>query len=249
MIFLPQETNQSESRTKVVNWLFGRGLSIDCNLTWQVPEKWKNYDREKKIKLINEALLLEMDESYVDCKVITNLINKLSKQPTKNLCHRFITTNWDYLLQREISKLNLVRKPVWLKSSHVYHLNGTIENIPVKTNRSPFLLEEDLYSQRVSTIEAEKVYNEIVWGLLFVIVGMSFECETDKFLLQSIQKIEDYLPIGISTWIIINPCDDALNQSCQNIQHHLPRATLIPIKNTLSDWIDHGMPDLFKKCL
>ena len=35
--------------------------------------------------------------------------------------------------------------------------------------------------------------------------GMSFECDTDRFLLRVLHKVEDDMPIGKSHWTIVNP--------------------------------------------
>jgi hypothetical protein len=65
---------------------------------------------------------------------------------------------------------------------HVSHLNGTVEELESNENRSPLLLEEDTFDQRVWSVEANKLFNFMAWNRRFVEVDMSFECGTDRFL-------------------------------------------------------------------
>lgn len=60
-----------------IDWLFGRGLSIGCGLPWVVPPKWQGLPREVKIERIKAALRYEMDQSYVDCQIIRELLTLL----------------------------------------------------------------------------------------------------------------------------------------------------------------------------
>lgn len=229
-----------------VNWLFGRGLSIGCNLSWSVSTEWEDLAREEKIDRIKVVLLEEMNKPSVDCTVIRCLLRLLSVHSNERWRHRFITTNWDYLLQREILNLKLEVLPSWLVNSHVFHLNGTIEDLPDNSNRSPFLLEEDFGIQRINTPEANIVYNQMIWNQTFVVVGMSFECETDRFLLQALGKVENDLPIGESSWIVVNPNITALNLSCQRIEKVLPYASVKPVCATLSEWMQTGLQELME---
>ena len=97
----------TEENARCVNWLFGRGLSIGCNLSWSVQDnpELNQLEREEKINSIKKILLNEMDKPSVDCTVIRCLLALLSAHSNKGYRHRFITTNWDYLLQREILSL------------------------------------------------------------------------------------------------------------------------------------------------
>lgn len=226
------------AESKCVNWLFGRGLSIGCSLPWVVPLEWREIPREEQINRIKAALRAEMNTPSVDCTVIRSLLGLLSSHTNQGWRHRFVTTNWDYLLQREILDLGLSVLPSWLGNSHVFHLNGTVENLPDNSNRSPFLLEEDSGAQRVNTPEANIVYNQMIWDRQFVVVGMSFECDTDQFLLSALGRVEDELPIGESSWIIVNPDKTALDASCQRIENALPRASVMPVRTTLSEWLE-----------
>ena len=37
-------------------------------------------------------------------------------------------------------------------------------------------------------------YNKFIWSQTFVVVGMSFECQVDKYLLSALKRVEDDLP-------------------------------------------------------
>jgi hypothetical protein len=202
--------------------------------------------RDEKIDRIKNVLRQEMNKPSVDCSVIQSLFTLLSAPISQGWRHRFITTNWDYLLQREILDLGLPVLPLWLANSHVFHINGTIENLTDNSYRNPFLLEEDSGIQRASTPEANIVYNQMIWDRYFVVVGMSFECETDQFLLRALGRVEDDLPIGESLWIVINPDKKVLDLSCQRIENVLPRASLTPVSATLSEWLQSGTQELRK---
>lgn len=230
--------------SECVNWLCGRGLSIACSLPWSVPVEWTELVREEKIDRIKAALQEEMSKPTVDCTIIRFLLQFLATHTNKGWHHRFITTNWDYLLQREILGLGLTVQPSWLANCHVFHLNGTVENLPDNSNRSPFLLEEDLGTQRVETPEANIVYNKMIWDRAFVVVGMSFECDTDRFLLRALGRVEDNLPIGESLWTIVNPDRVALDRTCRRIEGVLPCASVTPVRAKLSDWLQSGAQEL-----
>jgi hypothetical protein len=131
-----------------------------------------------------------------------------------------------------------------MASSHVFHLNGTVEHLPDNSNRSPFLLEEDPASQRCFTPEANIAYNYMLWDRAFVVVGMSFECETDKFLLNSISRVEDDLPIGEAIWIVINRNKAALEVSSSRIANALPHATVHRVHSDFGTWQENGMKEL-----
>ncbi len=49
-----------------VIWLFGRGLSIGCGLTWDVPKEWAALPRSETIANICSTLRAEMDSIRVD---------------------------------------------------------------------------------------------------------------------------------------------------------------------------------------
>ncbi len=230
--------------SECVNWFFGRGLSISCNLCWSVPTEWMGIPREEKIKRIRSTLRNEMNAPAVDSSVIQRFLRLLEQRTANKWKNRFITTNWDHLLQREIQALNLKVQPDWLANSHVFHLNGTIEELDDNSHRSPFLLEEDPATQRCFSPEANIVYNQMSLDQTFVVVGMSFECETDKFLLGALGRVEDDLPIGESTWVVVNCNSIAMERSCSMIANFLPRASVKRACLDFDTWLESGLPEL-----
>lgn len=230
--------------TESVNWIFGRGLSIGCHLSWSVPPEWKDFSRDEKINRIKISIRDEMNSPTVDCSSIKRLLNILEMHTQPNWRNRLITTNWDYLIQREVEALKLKVLPPWLSDSHVYHLNGTAEELENNEHRSPFLLEEDPSDQRCFTPEANIAYNYMIWDRTFIVVGMSFECDTDKFLLNALGRVENDLPIGESTWIVVNRNSSSVELSCSKIQGYLPRAKVIGVCSDFSGWLNSGLPEL-----
>jgi len=69
---------------------------------------------------------------------------------------------------------------------------------------------------------------------------MSFECETDQFLLRALGLVKDDLPIGESSWIVVNPDKSMLDVSCQRINNVLPYASVMPVRATLCEWLQNG---------
>lgn len=232
------------TESECVNWLFGRGLSCACNLSWGVPLEWENLPREEKIERIKETLRKEMGSRTIDGSVIKRLLGILELHTAPNWRNRFITTNWDYLLQQEIETLDLNVQPRWLANSNVFHLNGTVEDLEDNSHRSLFLLEEDPAAQRCSTPEADAAYEQMIWDRTFVVVGMSFECDTDKFLLNALGRVEDDMPIGDSTWVVVNRNPRALELSCSRIARALPRATVKPVCADFNGWLESGLREL-----
>jgi len=229
---------------QTINWLFGRGLSMVCGLPWTVPELYESFDRSEKISRIKSALKSEMEKPSVDTSPIMSFLKQLSSNNSENITHRFITTNWDNLLQREISLLKLEELPGWLSTSHVFHMNGTVEELDDNSNRSPFLLEEDTYDVRNFSPEADDLCNKILWEKLFIVVGMSFECETDRFLLSSLGRASDDMPIGESKWLVLNFDWDDMSTACVKIKQRLPEACVMGRRVDFEKWIDNGLYDL-----
>jgi|SRR5882672_11450091 len=232
------------AQSACVNWLFGRGLSISCNLTWAVPGDWRTLRREDQIGRIEKALPKEMAAAHVDTSVIRRFLDTISSRTNSAWRHRFVTTNWDYLLQREVLRLGLTEVPSWMDNSHVFHINGTVEVLKDNSQRSAFVLEDDPSSARVSTTEANVAWNKMLWDRLFVVIGMSFECEVDKFLLTALSRVEDEMPIGESTWIVLNPAQRALGATCERVQRKLPRAKVVRVLSTFAAWLESGMREL-----
>ena len=224
-----------------VNWLFGRGASIGCNLAWEVPSEFLELPREEKIENIKRELIRASRHPSVDTSVYRKFLQNLSSRTNSSWKHRFGTTNWDCLLEKEIDALNLEILPSWLADSHVFHINGTIEDWGSKEFRSPFLLEDDSYLQRTPTPETNIFFNFMIWDTFFIVVGMSFECEMDRFLLASLNKVEDDLPIGNSLWLVLNPDKEALQISSSRIASALPRSKVFVAPKRFEEWIDDGM--------
>ena len=230
---------------KCVNWLFGVGASVACGLDWVVPESWKNIDREILINKIKSELTDRM--ANVLPSVYIDLLLVLAEQTRAGWQHRFITTNWDCLLEKAINNQNWTALPPWLNDDWVYHLNGTIEILSDNQHRSPFLLETDSRNQRHLSVEANEAYNKIIWDRLFVVIGMSFECSIDKGFLEALHKVEDEILIGESHWIIINPDQIALEKVASDIMQTLPRCSVDKVTNTFENWIKSGMHELKTK--
>jgi len=226
-------------------WLFGCGLSIDCGLRWRVPSEFQQLDREVKVVRIKEEVRAAMNSPEVDTTPIRSLLAFLADRTAPGWQHLFITTNWDFLLQREVeSFITDGYQPPWLVDTQVFHLNGTVEQRSDNSNRSPFLLEEDSFAKREWTLEANDPYNKMIWERNFVAVGMSFECETDRFLLQSLHSAQNDMPIGESSWIIVNPDPAALDRSAERIQEALPSCEVHRRYQTFSHWLTSGLPEL-----
>jgi hypothetical protein len=227
-----------------VDWFFGRGLSIGCGLSWAVPAAWGGYERSELIAHLKTAILREMAAPYVDTSDIRWFLRVLADHTIAPWRHRFHTTNWDYLLQREILALNFKVLPKWCAESHVYHLNGTVEDLPNNAHRSVFVLESDQKNARVATTEGNIAFNHFIWSKTFVVVGMSFECEVDRYLLSALQRIEDDLPIGESTWIVVNPSASVLAGTCSRLQVAMPRAKILGVGMTFRSWLQSKLPEL-----
>src|SRR5688572_24443803 len=100
-------------------WFFGRGLSIECGLTWRVPAEWRADDRPAQIAAVKAAIRREMDAPGINTTSIRTFLTALAQRTHDSWHHRFITTNWDYLLQREVLRLPFSTLPPWLQKSHV----------------------------------------------------------------------------------------------------------------------------------
>ncbi|NQS89750.1 hypothetical protein HQ584_08190 [Patescibacteria group bacterium] len=227
-------------------WLFGRGAAVASGLKWAEPPEWRSLDRDIRINRIKKSLYLEMRKIPIGKNPYHRLLSILEKRTEPNWKHLFITTNWDFLLQREILNKKLAILPDWLISSHVFHLNGSIEGTS-QENRSPFLLETDSVTKRISTFEANRALSDIVWGDIFVVVGMSFNCEMDRGLLIYLQHHQDNLPFGEKNWYILNPDSGDLNKVKSFFETALPRANIVPVNASFQDWIGTGMPELVKQ--
>lgn len=229
--------------SREVVWFFGRGLSIGCGLTWNVPSGWQTLDRDKQIENTRETLLAEMNAPSVCPEGIRQFLEFLARHTAGDWRH--LTTNWDFLLQREIlGRITDNVRPAWLSDSHVFHLNGTIEHPKDHHFRSSFLLTQDRGEQRTNSIEANIAFNHMIVRNTFVMLGMSFECATDMFLLRQLNKVHDTMPVGDSQWLIVNPDSAVLQVTCGRIQTALPYANVVPVCRTLDQWRKEGFREL-----
>lgn len=232
-----------------VVWLFGRGLSVECGVSWVEPLEWKPFAREERVGRIKKTLRAAMDAPKVNTLAIRRFLDYLGKGVSDGCRYLLLTTNWDSLLQREID-IAFPEVSPWPKIKGVFHLNGTVED-PLDANgssslprRTPLLLEDDPAEKRVQTVEGNWAFNLMIWEKVFVVVGMSFECQTDKFLLHHLSKVQDDLPIGESRWVIVNPDRSALGAVSSRIQKALPRAKVNSVCSTFSCWQEEGFPGL-----
>ena len=236
------------------SWLFGCGASIANGLPWVVPDEWKRdliegrVSREAHIGMIVDAIRSEMSKPSVHCDPYRRLLNILAERTVDQGHHRLMTTNWDYLLQRELTawiEANCSGVAPHFLSTHgtVYHFNGSAEPGEFQ-NRSPFMLETDSASRRHRTYEANQAFNLLLWSTLIVIVGMSFECDTDKGLLGALRTHEDNVPIGSAAFIVVDPNKESLENTYAKLAACFPRAGGLRVNMGLAEWIDAGMPEL-----
>jgi hypothetical protein len=231
-----------------VVWLFGRGLSMECGLDWTEPEEWKTkFQRLERIERIKQALPAEM--AGVDAAPIREFLIFLDQRTSPEWQHLFVTTNWDHLLQRELSAfVHGLGAPRWVHrgaGSYVYHVNGTVEE--GTQHRSCFMLQDDTGAERTATTEANYAFSYLLCEQTFVVVGMSFGCKTDQFLLRQLNKVQDEMPIGDSHWIIVNRDREASEAVSAHIRSALPNAHVESAESTFADWRHAGCPSLTEK--
>jgi len=234
------------------SWLFGRGASIANGLSWLVPDKWKQdlienrITREAHINMIIKTVRDEIQKPSVHCRTYRRLLNLMAQSTGYSNYHNLITTNWDYLLQLEVNawiKRNQPGHAPHFLGTHVYHLNGTVE--PSESiNRSPFLLETYSASYRKQSYEANKAFNSLLWSSLVVIIGMSFECDSDNGLLAALHANEDNIPLGEALFVVIDPCGENLDNVGRKLSQYFPRAGQQLMNCGLDEWIDSDMLEL-----
>lgn len=232
--------------TQVVEWFFGRGLSIGCGLDWSVPEEWKALPREDQIAMIRPAIQQEMAVAHIDTRDIEKFLDILATKTQRDWQHRFHTTNWDYLLQREISRRFPAGtyKPQWLASSHVYHHNGTAEVPSIDLFRSHLLLESDSQTARRPSPESNSAFQRLIFSRLFVVVGVSFECAGDRLLFKALQRVREDCPVGDSCWLVVNPSADARKDTHSKILDALPAAAVCTRPMNFGCWVQTRLPEL-----
>lgn len=229
-----------------VAWLFGRGASIACNLRWMVPSEWTGDDRFLQVEKIRTAILAEMDHPDNDTRPYQQLLETLARRTKTGWKHSFFTTNWDYLLQREILRLGLKIVPPWLQETHVFHLNGTVEctsasNIPGL--RAPFLLERDSFRARTTSQEFNQALQFLSWRQHFIVVGVSFSCETDQAFLTILREVKQ-LAVGSAWWHVVDPSQNSGEAVASHIGVALPEAKVTSSTMGFAEWVTQGMPEL-----
>jgi len=229
--------------SKCLVWFFGRGASAACGLTWTVPEQWQSLDRDRQVEMIQSAIRREMNAPHINTWPYKRLIAHL-KSSTDQWHHRFITTNWDYLLQREIDEMDFSVAHHWLPDTGVYHLNGSVKNFGDSNYNSPFLLETDSESVRKQSVEANVALNHVLWSRYFIVIGMSFSCRIDRSFLYVISKHEDNLPIGESEWLIVNTDQESSYSIASYIKGAIPRARISVLNADFAEWVNGPTKEL-----
>jgi hypothetical protein len=232
-----------------VVWFFGRGLSGECRLTWEETPECRALPRMDRIETIKRELRFEMNLPHVDPAPIRKFLKFLDERTAPQWRHLFVTTNWDYLLQRELSAFIRERKAPWWRhrgaGSHVHHLNGSVEE--GTQHRSLFMFPDDSGTERTVTTEANYAFSYLVCERTFVVAGMSFRCDTDKSLIQQVKKMRNCMPIGESHWIVVNCKEKDLTDVYNLIGEALPEARVEPVESTFADWLGKGCPELRDK--
>lgn len=234
---------------RVATWIFGRGCSVASGLSWSEPSWWRFVPRSIRISWIRRSILKGMDQVPRRVGPYRNLLMLLSARTHSDWQHQFNTTNWDYLLQREINDLSLSTKPEWMLNSHVSHLNGSFESWGDPDKRSEILLETDHADYRSWSLEANKAFNILIHQQLIIVAGMSFRCETDQAFLNALGGPQDDLPIGDAVWIIVNSNYDDLNDLKTLITNKFPSSRVIPVQQAFNDWVAMGCTHLKGQCV
>ena len=198
--------------------------------------------------MITEAVRREMNPGTAGASVYRHLLEMMATQTTPGGTHKLITTNWDFLLQRELDRWIMLNKPGYAPrflGAHgmVYHLNGSVEPGDFQ-NRSPFLLETDPPDMRTRTYEANQAFNYLLWSSLVVIVGMSFECDIDRGLLAALRHHENNVPIGGAHFVVVEPNANVLASTMNKLASCFRRGSGAPVNLTFDDWTASGMPEL-----
>ena len=177
-----------------------------------------------------------------------SLIDIMDRRTIDGVHHRLLTTNWDYLLNRDlgvwIRDKDLKCVPKFLGAhSVVYHFNGTVET-GQSSNHTQFLLETDPNDVRKSKLASNIALGHMAETKCLVVVGMSFECEIDRGLLAVLKSLEDIMPIGEAHILIVEPNTRTLENVKNKVHACLPFSRVVPIALGLREWINAGMPEL-----
>lgn len=229
-----------------VAWLFGRGASVACNLRWVVPSEWTVDDRSLQVEKIQGKILTEMDHPDIDTRPYQQLLETLARRTKPGWKHAFFTTNWDFLLQREIIRLGLTMVPHWLSETHVFHLNGTVESTASSKNpglRAPFLLERDSAHDRTPSKEFSYALQTLSWRQHVIVIGVSFSCVTDQAFLAILRSVET-LPVASARWHVVDPSLQFGATVRDRITAALPGSKVTLSTIGFAEWVTQGMPEL-----
>src|SRR3954463_13454154 len=89
-------------------WVFGRGASTANGLPWVVRHAWKDdlsagrVTRDDHVRMITDTLREEMVRVPQGATPYRRLLNIMATRTVAGGHHRLLTTNWDYLLQRDV---------------------------------------------------------------------------------------------------------------------------------------------------
>lgn len=239
-------------------WIFGAGASVACKLRWDYPPSYHQLCHDSKNETLRAHCISEIKATLahaqknpgVTTESHSTLVKKIRAFPSGKWKHRIVTTNWDLLLEREITFRISNTCPVWIVDSHVFHLNGSIEkeeesNVSPLLQKSDFLLPSDLPSRRRKAVESNYIFNSLLWTKKIVVVGISFECSLDKGFLGALSQCEDETRIGEATWVLINKCRSTLEQIKENILKSFRASKVISVHKGYEEWVRGTMDEAF----
>jgi hypothetical protein len=97
---------------------------------------------------------------------------------------------------------------------------------------------------RKKAVEANVAFNHLIWQRYFIIIGMSFSCKMDRSFLSTIGRFQDDLPIGESSWLIMNRNQQSLDSVTSRIGAVLPRSEICVLKVDFASWVNGPMKEL-----
>jgi hypothetical protein len=108
-----------ESRAQGCTWLFGRGASIASGLPWVVPSAWKDdlasgrVARDAHVQMVIDAIRDGISKLPTEGTPYRRLLDMMATRTVDQGHHRLMTTNWDYLLQRDLTNWVEANWPGW----------------------------------------------------------------------------------------------------------------------------------------
>ena len=85
-------------------WLFGVGASIACGLVVDGSGSLGEPPAGGTWRISGKPLCAEINAQAVDTSPYPELLTVLGSRTASGWRHRFVTTNWDGLLEREVNK-------------------------------------------------------------------------------------------------------------------------------------------------